>query len=218
MSLDYDTYFEYHDQSYMIIVKVADYYGIELQDLRWQHFKDYAIDVEMIEVIPYNFGEVSSKYLSGNIMQYYGNYGISFNPRMVKGRQIFSILHELGHYFFDMDKTKNTQVFSDLLDGKGYSSEDEPKENRANVFASLTLANNEALRKCLKNGMGFSELCTEFQMSNAALYVRLYDLLTKLFMLNHNIAIQVINNFRYAGNNSKLVGIICVGLTEQEEF
>ena len=29
MYLDYDTYFEYHDQTYIIIEKVANYYGIE---------------------------------------------------------------------------------------------------------------------------------------------------------------------------------------------
>ncbi|MDU3028529.1 MAG: toxin, partial [Enterococcus faecalis] len=27
MYLDYDTYFEYHDQTYIIIEKVANYYG-----------------------------------------------------------------------------------------------------------------------------------------------------------------------------------------------
>ncbi len=45
-------------------------------------------------------------------------------PLMVEGRQRFSILHELGHYYFDMDKSKSTQGFSDLLDGNGYSEED----------------------------------------------------------------------------------------------
>lgn len=41
--------------------------------------------------------------------------------------------------------------FSDLITGKGYTSEDEPKEIRANIFASLALINNEALKECLQN-------------------------------------------------------------------
>ena len=48
MYLDYDTYFEYHDQTYIIIEKVANYYGIELKELRWKHYKDYMIDVKML--------------------------------------------------------------------------------------------------------------------------------------------------------------------------
>ncbi len=44
VDIDYDTYFEYHDQSYIIIEKIAYYYGMELKDLRWKHFRDYAID------------------------------------------------------------------------------------------------------------------------------------------------------------------------------
>ena len=46
MNLDYDTYFEYHDQAYIIIEKVANYYGIELKELRWKHYRDYMISVE----------------------------------------------------------------------------------------------------------------------------------------------------------------------------
>ena len=52
MYLDYDTYFEYHDQTYIIIEKVAKYYGIELKELRWKHYKDYMIDVENVDIIP----------------------------------------------------------------------------------------------------------------------------------------------------------------------
>lgn len=211
MDIDYDTYFEYHDQSYIIIEKVADYYGIELKDLRWDHYRDYAIDVEDIDVVSYRFGEVASKYLSGNIMNFFGNYGISYNPFMVEGRQRFSILHELGHYYFDMDKSKTTQSFSDLLDGNGYSVEDAPKEDRANIFASLALINNEALKDCFRNRMSFVQICEEFEISHAALYVRLYDFLTKLFMLNHSLARQAVNQYRYSGSIDKIYFYIKMG-------
>lgn len=70
MYLDYDTYFEYHDQTYIIIEKVANYYGIELKELRWKHYKDYMIDVENVDIIPYSFGDVSRKIFSGNIIRF----------------------------------------------------------------------------------------------------------------------------------------------------
>ena len=60
--------------------------------------------------------------------------------------------------------------FSDLITGKGYTSEDEPKEIRANIFASLALINNEALKECLKTNVFPSNL-RKFEMSAAALYV-----------------------------------------------
>ncbi|HAP3923577.1 TPA: toxin, partial [Enterococcus faecalis] len=85
MYLDYDTYFEYHDQTYIIIEKVANYYGIELKELRWKHYKDYMIDVENVDIIPYSFGDVSRKIFSGNIIKFHDKCGISYNPTMVKG-------------------------------------------------------------------------------------------------------------------------------------
>lgn len=212
MDLDYDTYFEYHDQSYQVIEKVADYYGFELKNLRWDHFRDYIIDVENVKIIPYEFGDVSSKLFSANILKMGNKVGITYNNSMVYGRQRFSILHEIGHYFFDFNQEEYRQGFSELLNGQGYSTEDMPRELRANVFASLAMANNEALRECLKNGMNFSKLCNEFQLSNAALYVRLLDLLTMLFRLNPNVARQAVNSYRYSGDNTKIVRIIKIGL------
>lgn len=212
VDLDYDTYFEYHDQTCVIIDKVANYYGIELKDLRWNHFKDYAIDVENIEIIPYQFGEVLTEYLSGNIIRFDNNYGISFNSLMNAGRQKFSILHELGHFYFDMDQLKVSQSFSDLLEGNGYSEEDFPKEARANVFASLTMINDEALKECFRKRMTFQDIILEFETSQSGLYVRIFDFLTKLYMLNPSIARQALNNYRYSGDSSKILSIIRVSL------
>lgn len=212
MNLDYDTYFEYHDQSYEVIEKVAHYYGLELKDIRWDHFRDYVIDVENVKIVPYDFGNVSSKLFSANILKMGNAVGISYNISMVYGRQRFSILHEIGHYFFDFNQDDYRQGFSELLNGQGYQEEDIPKEYRANVFASLAMANNEAIRNSLNSGMTFYELCREFELSNAALYVRLLDLLTMLFRLNHNIARQAVNSYRYYNDNSKIVRIIKIGL------
>lgn len=212
MNLDYDTYFEYHDQAYIIIEKVANYYGIELKELRWKHYKDYMIDVENVDIIPYKFGEVSRKIFSGNIIRLHDQCGISYNSTMVKGRQNFSILHESAHYFFDMNKDCKSQSFSDLLSGKGYSDEDAPKELRANIFASLALINNEALKECFRNQMSFCQICDEFEMSAAALYVRLYDFLTKFILLNQSLARTAINQFRYNYDPSKLISYVKMSL------
>lgn len=212
MTLDYDTYFEYHDQSYIIIEKVAHYYDLELKDLRWKHFKDFAIDVENIDIIPYNFGEMASQRLSGNIIRFGDQIGISYNPTMIIGRQHFSILHELGHYFFDMTTTIRAQTFSDLLYENGYSKEDEPKELRANIFASLALINNEALKECFRKNLTFQQMCYEFQVSQAALYMRIYDFLTKLFYLDSCLARQSLNQFRYSGKHDKIYSYIKMGL------
>ena len=69
-----------------------------------------------------------------------------------------------------MNKECKSQSFSDLITGKGYTSEDEPKEIRANIFASLALINNEALKECLKSKC-LSVKFEEFEMSAAALQV-----------------------------------------------
>ena len=50
-----------------------------------------------------------------------------------------------------MNKECKSQSFSDLITGKGYTSEDEPKEIRANIFASLALINNVQIHEVLRN-------------------------------------------------------------------
>ena len=97
MYLDYDTYFEYHDQTYIIIEKVANYYGIELKELRWKHYKDYMID-ENVDIIPYSFGDVSRKIFSGNIIRFHDKCEFPTIQQWLKEDKI-SILHESAHYF-----------------------------------------------------------------------------------------------------------------------
>ena len=62
-----------------------------------------------------------------------------------------------------MDKSKTTQSFSDLLDGNGYSEKDAPKELRANIFASLALINNEALKNVLESECLFIKSVTNLK-------------------------------------------------------
>ena len=84
---------------HILLLKKLLITGIELKELRWKHYKDYMIDVENVDIIPYSFGDVSRKIFSGNIIRFHDKCGISYNSTMVKGRQNFSILHESAHYF-----------------------------------------------------------------------------------------------------------------------
>ena len=62
MDIDYDTYFKYHDQSYIIIEKIADNSGIELKVLGWVHIRDYQIIFEDIKMFLFHFVKVPFNY------------------------------------------------------------------------------------------------------------------------------------------------------------
>ena len=51
------------------------------KELRWKHYKDYMIDVENVDIIPYSFGDVSRKIFSGNIIKFHDKCGISYNQQ-----------------------------------------------------------------------------------------------------------------------------------------
>ncbi len=132
-----------------------------------------------IHLIRYPFGKDK---LLGFSTFFKGKKIIISNSSEILSREIFTIAHELGHVIYDFkDEYSAVKIDVEIED----SSED-ISEARAFHFANCFLMPEEELRKYIKyelkkrhqelNALDIVRMQLEFQVSYAALVVRLYDL------------------------------------------
>jgi len=132
-----------------------------------------------IHLIRYPFGKDK---LLGFSTFFEGKKIIVSNSSEILSREIFTIAHELGHAIYDFeDEYSSVKIDVEIKD----SSED-LSEARAFYFANCFLMPEEELRKYIKyelkkkhqelNALDIVRMQLEFQVSYAALVVRLHDL------------------------------------------
>ncbi|QVK17139.1 ImmA/IrrE family metallo-endopeptidase [Mycoplasmatota bacterium] len=132
-----------------------------------------------IHLIRYPFGKDN---LLGFSTCFEGKKIIVSNSSEILSREIFTIAHELGHTIYDFENEyTNVKIDVEIKD----SSED-ISEARAFYFANYFLMPEEELNKFIKyelkkthqelNVLDIVRMQLEFQVSYAALVVRLYDL------------------------------------------
>jgi Zn-dependent peptidase ImmA (M78 family) len=132
-----------------------------------------------IILVRYPFGKDK---LLGFSTFFEGKKIIVSNSSEILSREIFTIAHELGHVIFDFDD----KLSSVKIDHKIEDSSENISEARAFYFANCFLMPEEELRKFIKyelkktheelKALDIVRMQLEFQVSYAALVVRLYDL------------------------------------------
>lgn len=132
-----------------------------------------------IHLIRYPFGKDK---LLGFSTFFEGKKVIVSNSSEILSREIFTIAHELGHVIYDFEDEFSTVKIDVEIKG---DSED-ISEARAFYFANCFLMPEEELRKYIKyelkkkhpdlNALDIVRMQLEFQVSYAALVVRLFDL------------------------------------------
>lgn len=139
-----------------------------------------------IYLIRYPFGKDK---LLGFSTFFEGKRVIVSNSSEILSREIFTVAHELGHILYDFtDEINDVKIDVEIKD----NSED-IAEARAFFFANCFLMPEEEIRKFIKfeleksfqeiNALDIVRMQLEFQVSYAALVVRLYDL--ELISCNH---------------------------------
>jgi len=132
-----------------------------------------------INLIRYPFGKDK---LLGFSTFFEGKRIIVSNSSEILSREIFTIAHELGHIIFDFeDKLSAVKIDHEIEDNSENIS-----EARAFYFANCFLMPEEELSKFIKyelkktheelNALDIVRMQLEFQVSYAALVVRLYNL------------------------------------------
>ena len=132
-----------------------------------------------IHLIRYPFGKDK---LLGFSTFFEGKKVIVSNSSEILSREIFTIAHELGHIIYDFEDVYN----SVKIDVEIKDDSEDISEVRAFYFANCFLMPEEELRKYIKyelkkkhqelNALDIVRMQLEFQVSYAALAVRLYDL------------------------------------------
>ncbi len=193
--VDYDAYNLAHIDVYKAINVVANYYRIEIIQLKWTHFYNFCSDVLRVHFIKFPLGEELSKHLSGCIVPINGIVTIAYNSNMIINRRFFTICHEIVHRFCDMKDLQNARSFEDYLKLTSIDPKEDFIEYRANVGAGLLMCNDDSLTLQLYSGKSFEQLREYFYMSKSAMYFRLTEYVIYTVKVNPYNAQNLVRNY-----------------------
>ena len=131
---------------------------------------DKILIAENIEVKEKDFSEIEEKVkipISGILYIENGNKLIFVNIRDNKRRQVFTIAHELGHYYLHYNERDNVFI--------SYRGDNNPIEVEANKFAAELLLPSDKVRKeyDLMSFPTASRLADKFTVSEQAMSIKL---------------------------------------------
>ncbi|MGM0237475.1 ImmA/IrrE family metallo-endopeptidase [Enterococcus sp. AZ103] len=135
---------------------------------------------------------------------------IMINQSCVKSRIIFTILHELCHFYFHIRNGLKKEIFVSLTNDKIkglYSDEMLPYEDEANNIGSMLFCSEKSLEEMILHKANFKEMCHQTGMSEPAMHNRLLNYFQHRFKLNHSIALNYVIKFR--NQNVNIINIIC---------
>lgn len=124
---------------------------------------------------------------------------IMINQDRVYPRVIFTILHELSHFYFHIRDKNKKQAFVSLTNekiGGNYSDELVPFENEANVIASILFCPTERLERMLVEKYSFKDMCRNVGMSEPAMHNRLLNYFEHILLVPSGLALRYVWRFR----------------------
>lgn len=172
-----ELYFEAADLANELSEEVSYYCSKKMEHVKCYDIENYVNEVENIEFIEYKFKNNLSKKLLGSITKVHGEIIITTNQQLMLERKDFTKMHEMIHYYRDIPYLGESHAFSDMILKDTYLPEDYEKELRANIGASILMANDRALPYALRKFRNFNEVANYFFMSKAALRKRILQYL-----------------------------------------
>ncbi|NHI75223.1 ImmA/IrrE family metallo-endopeptidase [Lactococcus petauri] len=124
---------------------------------------------------------------------------IFINQSFGLSRAIFTIFHELTHFYWHYLRGSNQTIFASLaessLEGQ-YTEEEIPFENEANIIASIWFLPTKQLEFLIQAGHTFSEISKFTGMSHSALQNRLLNYCHHILKLPYKKALGHAWKFR----------------------
>ena len=114
-------------------------------------------------------------------------------------RLIFTILHELCHFYYHVRDKSKADVFVSLTSEKiegNYLKEMIPFEDEANNIASMIFCPMQKLEEMLLIKMSFSEMCGYVGMRTPAMHNRLLNYFEHILHMPHQVALRIVLGFR----------------------
>ncbi len=163
-------------------------------DLSWIRYKDLVFNADF-QFLP--IGIVNR--ISGITIPSGKRTLIMINQDRVLQRVIFTILHELCHFYFHILDGKKKQVFVSLANEQvegHYSPELIPFENEANNIASILFCPTERLEYMLEKKYRFKDMCRATKMSEPAMHNRLLNYFEHILHLPQHLALNYVFKIR----------------------
>ncbi|EJC3746413.1 ImmA/IrrE family metallo-endopeptidase [Enterococcus faecium] len=192
-----ELYFEAVDFANKLAHEVSVYYSKNIEKIKCFDIEDYIIEKDIAEIIYYDFKKQLRDKMLGSTTKILNEVLITINKNLMCERRNFTEMHEIVHLYKDIPYAKEGHTFSDMISENGYFSEDLPKEYRANVGASVLMANDLALKYALNKFSSFEEVAKYFFMSKAALFNRLTEYLIFIKNCHPVYARCLVNEYRY---------------------
>lgn len=170
---DEDAYREASFIANLIAQRTADFYDIEVKDVKNFHIKKFVEEDQLAVYVEHNFKPPLNRIMLGSTQLVEGVIVLAVNKLTMVERRFFSEMHETIHAYCDPIKENNGRAFSDLLMEEGYLPEDEFIERRANIGAGILMANDEALIFGINKFGNFIHTANFFFMSKGAFRNRL---------------------------------------------
>ncbi|PZL72167.1 toxin [Enterococcus plantarum] len=202
-----ELYFEAFNLANELTKEVAYYCSKKVEEVKCFDIEKYVNEVEDIEFIDYSFKKQLKNKMLGSTSKVYGEVIITTNKNLMLERKNFTKMHEIIHFYRDIPYVSESHTFSDMVIENGYFPEDIPREYRANVGASILLANDRALLVALKKFSSFYQVADYFFMSKSALQNRLKEHLIFICNCTPKHAFQLVYNYRI-GNNKEFFQVI----------
>lgn len=194
-----ELYFEAVDFANKLACEVSLYYSKNIEKINCFDIENYIVEKNLAEIIYYDFKKQLRDKMLGSTTKILNEILITINKNLMYERRNFTSMHEIVHLYKDIPYAGEGHTFSDMISENGYSSEDLPKEYRANVGASVLMANDSALKYALNRFSSFEEVAKFFFMSKAALSNRLIEYLIFVKNCHPDYAHCLVNKYRYQG-------------------
>lgn len=189
-------YFEAADLANELSEEVSYYCSKKMEHVKCYDIENYVNEVEDVEFIDYDFKDNLSKKMLGSITKVHGEIIITTNQHLMLERKNFTKMHEIIHYYKDVPYLGESHAFSDMILEDTYLPEDY-KKLRANIGASILMANDRALPYALKKFRNFNEVANYFFMSKAALRKRILQYLEFTGGYTSEEAYKLFKNYYY---------------------
>lgn len=192
-----ELYFEASELANELSYEVSNYFSKKIEHVKCYDIELYVQEVENVEFVEYEFKNNLSKLMLGSVNKIQDEIIITTNKNLMLERKNFTKMHEIIHFYRDVPYLSESHAFFDSIIEGEYKTKDLPREYRANVGASILMANDQALPYALKKFRNFDEVANYFFMSKAALRKRILQYLEFTGGYTSEEAYRLFKNYYY---------------------
>lgn len=168
-----------------------------------------------IQVRAFPFEKTARRAISGMIVKDKHEITLAYNSNMSQKRKNFTISHELIHSLYHLDDENN--MFTDTKESLTYSYIDMLPEFQANIGASAILIPEPVLINELKKGTSTYSISNKYEISEAAIYMRLVQSMQGNFEASYLAASKTANKIM-SGNSKRTARTLANNLEEKNLF